>query len=247
MTYYDLHTPIMTPPLSCKLLIFEDDFAIRGMLVAYFTAQGATVVAAPDGKDALIRIQAERPEIIILDVVMPHQDGLTVLQQLRQVDTSTPVIMLTDRSGEDDKVTGLDFGADDYVTKPFSPKELLARVKVQVRRNSPNGESKNPPLTIGPVTITPAAREANLPDQARIPLTKTEFDLLHYLASRSLTVVTHGELLKEVLGYEPDTETKSLVMHIANIRRKLEIACPKALSIKAVAGVGYKLILGDLP
>lgn len=237
----------MTTPLSCKLLIFEDDPSIRDMLVAYFTAQGATVAAAPDGKDALTRIQMERPEIIILDVVMPYQDGLTVLQQLRQMDTCTPVIMLTERSGVDDKVTGLDFGADDYVTKPFSPKELLARVRVQVRRNSPNGERKSPPLTIGPVTITPAAREANLPDQTRIPLTKTEFDLFHYLASRSLTVVPHGELLKEVMGYEPDTETKSLVMHIANIRRKLETVCPKALSIKAVAGVGYKLIPGDRP
>ena len=232
---------------SYKVLLFEDDPVLRHMLVAFFTAQGMTMATAADGKNALARIQEEQPDLIILDVVMPYQDGLTVLRQLRQVDTGLPVIVLTERSGIDDKVTGLDFGADDYVTKPFSPKEPLARVKVQMRRHNTQAEQGNPPLTIGPITITPAAREATLADNSPIPLTKTEFDLLHYLAARAHAVVPHGELLKEVMGYEPDTETKSLVMHIANIRRKLDTACPKALSIKAVAGVGYKLVPGDSP
>ena len=232
---------------SYKLLLFEDDPALRHMLVAFFAAQGMTMTTAADGKDALVRIREERPDLLLLDVVMPYQDGLTVLQQVRAENTSLPVIMLTERSGIDDKVTGLDFGADDYVTKPFSPKELLARVKAQIRRSCNLVAPQNPPLTIGPITITPSAREATLADHTLLPLTKTEFDLFYYLAARAEAVISHGELLQQVLGYEPDTATKSLVMHIANIRRKLDLACPKALSIKAVAGIGYKLVQGESP
>ena len=234
----------MKSQLLCKLLLFEDDPAIRSMLVALFSAHGTTVAAAEDGKDALARIEAEKPDIILLDVIMPFQDGLTILQQLRERDTATPVIMLTEKNEVDDKVTGLDYGADDYMTKPFSPKELLARVKAQWRRAS--ADSRNClPLTIGQVAINPLSREVSLPDCTLVPLTKTEFDLLYYLGVKCEHVVSHGELLKEVMGYEPDTETKSLVMHVANIRRKLERTCPGALAIKSVAGVGYRLMTGD--
>ena len=235
----------MLTPHPCTLLLFEDDPFIRDMLVVFFTAQGMTVRAAADGRDALTRIRAEQPDLILLDVVLPYQDGFAILDQLRHAGIRTPVIMLTEKSGVDDKVTGLDHGADDYLTKPFSPAELLARIRVQLRRTAAAGEPAPQPLTVGPVTIDPAAREALLPDRSRIPLTKTEFDLLYHLAAKGRAVAPHGELLKEVLGYEPETETKSLVMHIANIRRKLDKACPHALTIRAVAGVGYKLVAGE--
>jgi DNA-binding response OmpR family regulator len=230
--------------LACTLLLFEDDPSIRGMLIAFFSAQGAKVVAVEDGRDAMARIEAAQPDLLLLDVIMPYRDGLSILQELRLRNSELPVIMLTEKSGEDDKVTGLEYGADDYMTKPFSPKELLARIRVQLRRNRPPSSLSDSSLLLGPIRIDPASREVGLPDGSLLPLTKTEFDLVLYLAARPTIVVAHGELLKEVLGYDPETETKSLVMHIANIRRKLEAACPLALTIKAVAGVGYKLIPG---
>ena len=234
----------MSTPHPYTLLLFEDDPFIRDMLVVFFTAQGLTVRAAADGRNALARIRAEQPDLILLDVVLPFQDGFTILDELRRAGITTPVILLTEKSGVDDKVTGLDYGADDYMTKPFSPKELLARVKAQWRRAS--ADSRNClPLTIGQVTINPISREVSLPDCTLVPLTKTEFDLLYYLGVKCEHVVSHGELLKEVMGYEPDTETKSLVMHVANIRRKLERTCPGALAIKSVAGVGYRLMTAD--
>jgi DNA-binding response OmpR family regulator len=126
----------MSTPHPCTLLLFEDDPFIRDMLAVFFTAQGMTVRAAADGRDALTRIRAEQPDLILLDVVLPYQDGFAILDQLRQANIRTPVIMLTEKGGVDDKITGLDHGADDYLTKPFSPAELLARIRVQLRRTA---------------------------------------------------------------------------------------------------------------
>ena len=236
---------VMSEQLNCTVLLFEDDPSIRTMLAAFFTAQGAQVIAAEDGRDAMARIEAAQPDILLLDVIMPYQDGLAILQELRARNTDLPVIMLTEKSGVDDKVTGLEHGADDYMTKPFSPKELLARVRAQLRRSRQSRPAEDQGLHIGPLHIDPRSREAKLPDGALLPLTKTEFDLLGHLAARPGAVITHAELLKEVMGYEPEVETKSLVMHIANIRRKIDRLCPLALTIKAVAGVGYKLVPGE--
>ncbi|NLB06306.1 MAG: response regulator transcription factor, partial [Desulfobulbaceae bacterium] len=130
----------MSTPHPYTLLLFEDDPFIRDMLVVFFTAQGLTVRAAADGRNALARIRAEQPDLILLDVVLPFQDGFTILDELRRAGIKTPVILLTEKSGVDDKVTGLDHGADDYLTKPFSPAELLARIRVQLRRTAANQE-----------------------------------------------------------------------------------------------------------
>lgn len=237
----------MSEPLACTLLIFEDDSAIRTMLTAFFTGLGARVETAADGSNALERINAVQPDILLLDVIMPVQDGLAILQSLRRVNTGLPVIMLTEKDGVEDKVTGLEYGADDYMTKPFSPKELLARVRAQLRRSRRAQSGNDPCLHIGAVHIDPSTREIRLSTGELLPLTKTEFDLLAYLAARVGAVLTHAELFREVLGYDPGVETKALVMHVANIRRKLDRHCPLALSIKAVAGVGYKLIPGETP
>ncbi|MDD2463159.1 MAG: response regulator transcription factor [Desulfobulbus sp.] len=235
----------MPEPLACTLLLFEDDPSIRTMLTAFFSGQGAKVEAAADGTGALERIRAVQPDILLLDVIMPVQDGLSILQSIRAIDPDLPVIMLTEKDGVDDKVTGLEYGADDYMTKPFSPKELLARVRAQLRRSRRVPPTADSCLQIGALCLDPAAREVRLAGGGLLPLTKTEFDLMAYLAARPGAVVSHAELLREVLGYDPEVETKAMVMHIANIRRKIDRYCPLALTIKAVSGVGYKLIPGE--
>lgn len=231
----------MTEKLDCKLLVFEDDPNIQTMLRTYFSNQGAEVVTADNGKDACQRISATQPDVILLDVVMPHQDGLSILNELRESAVETPVILLTDRNRVDDKVKGLELGADDYLTKPFSLRELLARIKAQLRRSAKRKKADTGSVHIGPLQIDTQAREILLDNEKKVALTKTEFDLFAYLATRQKTVITHRELLQEVLGYDPDIETKALVMHVANLRKKLESNSPNTIEIIAVPGVGYKL------
>ncbi len=182
------------------------------------------------------------PDIILLDVVMPYVDGLTILKQLRAKGSCIPTIMLTDKSSVDDKVMGLEFGADDYMTKPFSTKELLARVKSVLRRSEQkqDGDSQGV-INVGGVLIKPSEREVMADDGNSFPFTKTEFDLLYYLAERKYVVVSHADLLENVLGYKNYVETKALVLHVANIRKKMAKYELQNIMIKTVAGVGYKL------
>ncbi|MBM9510888.1 response regulator transcription factor [Desulfogranum marinum] len=231
----------MTEKLDCKLLVFEDDPNIQTMLRTYFRNQGAEVITADNGKDAYQRITATQPDVILLDVVMPHQDGLSILNEMRAAAVETPVIILTDRNRVDDKVKGLELGADDYLTKPFSLRELSARVKAQLRKSAKKEKTMAAGIHIGPLQIDTQAREISRDNGKKVMLTKTEFDLFAYLATRQKTVVTHRELLQEVLGYDPDIETKALVMHVANLRKKLESSSPNTIEILAVPGVGYKL------
>ncbi|WP_319547478.1 response regulator transcription factor [Desulfogranum marinum] len=231
----------MTEKLDCKLLVFEDDPNIQTMLRTYFRNQGAEVITADNGKDAYQRITATQPDVILLDVVMPHQDGLSILNEMRAAAVETPVIILTDRNRVDDKVKGLELGADDYLTKPFSLRELSARVKAQLRKSAKKEITMAAGIHIGPLQIDTQAREISRDNGKKVMLTKTEFDLFAYLATRQKTVVTHRELLQEVLGYDPDIETKALVMHVANLRKKLESSSPNTIEILAVPGVGYKL------
>ncbi|WP_028582975.1 response regulator transcription factor [Desulfogranum mediterraneum] len=236
----------MTDPHP-TLLVFEDDPAILNMLRRFLSSQGARVVTAAHGKDGLALIRATRPDLLLLDVIMPFKDGLSLLAELRGEDRDLPVILLTDRDRVEDKVKGLELGADDYLTKPFSLQELQARIRAQLRRSGAGQQRKTGAILVGPLTIDPAAREVQLGSGGSLALTKTEFELLTYLARQPNQVVTHGVLLQEVLGYAPDTETKALVMHIANLRRKLERHCPGGIQIVAVPGVGYRLTPGTAP
>lgn len=226
-----------------SILVAEDDSGIVTLLRSFFEHNGAAVWSEDSGKNVLDRVHSFKPNLIILDVVMPYVDGLTALSELRKNGITTPVIMLTDKSSVEDKVTGLDYGADDYMTKPFSTKELLARVKTVLRRASQvsQGDSSRT-IQVGTVEINPMAREINIVGGQRVEFTKTEFDLLHYLAQRKTEVVEHSSLLQEVLGYKGDVETKALVMHIANMRKKMAKISLSSIKIDTVAGVGYKLI-----
>ena len=226
-----------------SILVAEDDSGIVTLLRSFFEQNGATVCVEDSGKNVLERVDTFQPDIIILDVVMPYVDGLTALAKLRDSGIVTPVIMLTDKNTVDDKVTGLDYGADDYMTKPFSTRELLARVKTVLRRSSLlTQEDGGKVIRVGAVEINPMAREIDVIDGLPLQLTKTEFDLLYYLATKKSEVVEHSALLHDVLGYKGDVETKALVMHIANMRKKMAKISLNSIKIETVAGVGYKLI-----
>ncbi len=229
----------------CKILIFEDDAAIRSMLADFFSGQGAVVTTFEDGKDSLERIRREEPDLIVLDVVMPIQNGLTVLRQLRASGGLVPVLMLTEKDTVDDKVTGLELGADDYLPKPFDPRELLARARVLLRRAQQDMKLKQtarPALQLDRLRIDPVKREVTVRGVGPVALTKTEFDLLLDLADHAGSIRTYGQLMREVLGYDPEVESRALSMHIANIRRKFEeIGVDKAIRIRTVVGVGYVL------
>ncbi|PIE72453.1 MAG: DNA-binding response regulator [Deltaproteobacteria bacterium] len=226
-----------------SILVAEDDAGIAELLRSFFEQNGASVWVEYSGRDVMARTQEMQPDIVILDVVMPYLDGLTVLSQIRKNGIRTPAIMLTDNRTVDDKVAGLDTGADDYMTKPFSPKELLARVKALLRRRDLQTNAEElAVIRIGTITIDPLAREIRNDDGAFVPFTKTEFDLLYYLAQRKARVVEHTALLEEILGYKGDIETKALVMHIANMRRKMAKMSLDTVKIETVAGVGYKLL-----
>lgn len=226
-----------------SVLVAEDDTGIINLLRSFFEQNGATILIEESGKHILERVNTFLPDIVILDIVMPYVDGLTALAQLRDSGNTTPVIMLTDQGTIDDKVTGLDRGADDYMTKPFSTKELLARVKTVLRRvtDAKNG-GLDEKITIGTLEVNPLAREIQIVGGPIVQFTKTEFDLLYYLAQKKSQVVEHGSLLHDVLGYKSDVETKALVMHIANMRKKMAKLSLNSVKIETVAGVGYKLI-----
>ncbi len=226
-----------------KIFLVEDDPGILNLLKTFFLGHGAMVEVERDGKNVVRRVGEIRPDILILDVILPYVDGFTILKNMREQGIKTPTIMLTDKSTVDDKVKGLDFGADDYMTKPFSTKELLARTENLFRRsavaeNNIDGEI----IPIGPLQILPESREIRVNDGKILRLTKTEFDLLCFLARKSEKVVSHATLLKEVLGYRGDIETKALVMHIANMRKKFSKIGLTDIKIETVAGVGYKLV-----
>lgn len=237
----------MNGQLSCKILIFEDDPSILDMLTDFFEDQGATVISSSDGGEALPLVQSSNPDIILLDVVLPNQDGFTIVSKLRSATLMIPVILMTEKSSIDDRVLGLDSGADDYVCKPFSPKELLARVKAQLRRNTPvASESSTSTLQFNDLRIDLATREVVLHDLV-VPLTKTEFDLLAYLAGKYPEVITHSELYVQVLGYNAEAETKAITMHIMNLRKKFRKHAIEDIEITAVPGVGYKFALQAKP
>lgn len=224
------------------ILVAEDDEGILSLLKTFFDTHGATVHAEENGKDVLEHIALFRPDIVLLDVVMPYVDGFTLLAALREGGDTTPVIMLTDKSAISDKVKGLDCGADDYMAKPFSTRELLSRVKSLLRRaekKSVADDSGQPGF--GNLRINELSREILVDDTTPLRLTKTEFDLLSYLVERKATVASHTDLLNDVLGYKNPVETKALVMHVANIRKKMASAGVVGGKIETVAGVGYMI------
>ena len=214
------------------VLVVEDERAISDLLRLYLTREGYGVHVEADGRRGLSAARSLHPVAIILDVGLPEMDGTAVCQALRADGDWTPIIFCTARDDEIDRVLGLEMGGDDYVTKPFSPRELVARVKSVVRRASVPVDSGT--LTLGQVTLDRAARRVTA-DGTEISLTATEFDLLEHLMARPGRILSREQLLSEVWGYAAVVGTRTVDVHVAQVRAKLGDASP----IRTVRGVGY--------
>lgn len=228
-----------------RILIIEDDISILSGLKDVLTFKSYEVLTAEDGEMGYAAILEEKPDLIILDIMIPKIDGFTLCRKLRAEGNSTPLLMLTAKGEEPDKIHGLDIGADDYVTKPFSLPELLARVRALLRR-TPERAPKGPPdsLKIGDVSLNFKKYEAHKGDEA-INLSPKEFGILGYLASRAGEVVTRDELLDEVWGYDLYPTTRTVDNHVAQLRSKIEKNPADPRYLVTVHGIGYKLVLDE--
>ena len=221
-----------------KVLIVDDEQNIRSLLAYSLEKAGFEVLQAADGLTAMELVDEKRPDLVVLDVMMPGMDGHEVLMRLRAAnDTSRmPVIMLTARSADADKVYGLEMGADDYMSKPFSVNELMARVRALLRRASQPASESGEELAIGPLRIDKAGRRALLPEGEAV-LTLKEYDLLLYLAEHPGMAFTREKLLGEVWGYDYYGDMRTVDVHITHLRGKLG---PASSMIETVRGVGYR-------
>jgi DNA-binding response OmpR family regulator len=227
------------PADESKILVVDDEQSIVDLLAYNLRRSGYRVVEARDGREALRLAQLERPDLIILDLMLPGMDGLDVCRALRR-EGSVPIIMLTARDEEVDRVVGLELGADDYVTKPFSVRELVARVKAVLRRVTPDGSGGSDLYRLGSLEIDVLAREARLGSNS-LPLTRLEFDLLEVLARHVGQVLGRDQLLDLVWGYDYYGDTRAVDSAVKRLRAKLAQAGGDPGIISTVRGVGYRL------
>ena len=215
-----------------KILIVDDEPQIVEICSDYLKAAGYETVTASNGAQGLSLARREKPDLVVLDLMMPEMDGLDVCREIRR-ESNVPIIMLTARVEETDKLIGLELGADDYITKPFSPRELVARVRVVLRRVTSTPESDV--IRVGEVELDRAHYEVHLPDKI-IPLTSTEFEILAALMSQPGRIFSRAQLLTATHGITFESLERAIDSHIRNLRRKLE---PAEL-IVTVHGIGYK-------
>lgn len=224
-----------------KVLVVDDDVKTVELVRLYLDRDGYQVLTAYDGVEALRLARESRPDLIVLDLMLPDIDGLEVCRTLRH-ESAVPVIMLTARTTDQDKLTGLDLGADDYVTKPFSPKELAARVRAVLRRLP--GERKPAEIKSGELSMDFTKHEAWLAGKL-LNLTSVEFKLLGILAKEPGRVFSRSSLIEEALGYDFEGFDRTIDVHILNLRRKLEPDPSHPMYIKTIYGVGYKFVGGE--
>jgi two-component system alkaline phosphatase synthesis response regulator PhoP len=220
-----------------KILVVEDELKIARLVRDYLHQAGFAVIEASDGASALLLARSEKPDMVVLDLGLPEMDGLDVTRRLRQ-SSSVPIIMLTARSEESDRIVGLELGADDYIVKPFSPKELVARIRAVLRRADATlggGEL----IRAGAVTIDRPKMRVTVGDD-EVDLTATEFELLVTLARHPGRIYTRAQLLDALHGISFESYERSVDAHIKNIRRKIEADPRRPQLLLTVYGVGYK-------
>ena len=227
------------PERRPHVLIVDDDAELRAMLMEYLTREQFDVDAAGDGVAALRWLERQRPDIVLLDVTMPGANGFEVLQRLRS-DSPIPVLMLTARDEDVDRILGLELGADDYLTKPFNARELLARINAILRRTRSGAAATPEVLRVGPLVLETGRHEARVDDNA-IALTDAEFRVLEVLVRNAGRVVSRGELTRRALGRRLVGLDRSIDTHVSNLRRKLGGEVEAATPIRGVRGAGYML------
>lgn len=224
--------------MSDLVMVIEDEKEIRDLVRYNLEREGFRVSAAGDGDTGLDQLFAERPDMLVLDLMLPGKNGLEILRELRSEATTRelPVLVLTARGAEMDKLLGFEHGADDYLTKPFSPRELIARVRALLRRSRP---SRDPAaLEFGELRIDPLAREVRMAG-SELVLTPREYDLIVFFVQNSGRVLTRDELLRKVWGYDYIGDTRTVDVHVRRLRMKLG---EQNRLIETVTGVGYKFI-----
>ncbi len=223
-----------------RVLVVDDEPMVRDVLARYLAKEGFAVDTAEDGEAALVLFERSPPDLVLLDLMLPRIDGLEVFRRMRAAGPAA-VIMLTARGEETDRVVGLELGADDYVTKPFSPREVVARVRAVLRRVRGEGRAPAVPrtLTYGDLEIDGRRREVRLADRPA-KLTRKEFDLLHFLASQPGTTFTRSQLLEAVWDFAWDGDTATVTVHVRRLREKIEADAGNPRHLVTVWGVGYR-------
>ncbi len=216
------------------VLVVEDESAIADVVEMYLTQGGFNVRLATTGAEARRQFDDPTIDVVLLDLMLPDADGVDLFREIRSR-SSVPVIMVTARDAEADRVLGLELGADDYVTKPFSPRELVARVRTVLRRGQATTPAAAERVVSGGFEIDMRARDVSMDGNA-VDLTRKEFDLLAHLVTTPGRVFTRAQLLQAVWGYPDDIDTRTVDVHVAQLRRKLGPKCP----VKTIRGVGYK-------
>lgn len=230
-----------------NILVVDDERTIREVVRRYLELEGFRVSEAETGPQALSILQDSQPDLIVLDIMLPGVDGFSITRRLRspsddnllRADGDIPIILLTARGNEVDRVAGLELGADDYVTKPFSPRELVARVKTVLRRSSPPEIESENPLEYAGLLVDPRSRSVSVHGRA-VSLTAKEFDLLWFLLRHPRQVFRREQLLNNVWGYEFYGDESTVTVHVRRLREKLEPNPSKPKYVQTVWGVGYK-------
>ncbi|WP_069650175.1 response regulator transcription factor [Caloranaerobacter ferrireducens] len=225
-----------------RILVVDDEEHIIELIRFNLETNGYYVIAANDGNEALKKVKEEKPDLVILDLMLPSIDGIEICKILRK-DKETeklPIIMLTAKSEEIDMILGLEIGADDYITKPFSVRELLARIKAVLRRTQQRQERRENVIKIGDITIDVEKHEVTKKGK-KIDLTLKEFELLRILSEKRGNVLTRNYLLDEIWGYDYFGDTRTVDVHIRHLRRKIEDDDKNPQYIQTIRGIGYKM------
>jgi len=225
--------------MSELILLVDDEVSIIQLAQLYLEREGFRIISAGDGQAALDMVASQRPALVVLDVMLPKLDGFEVCRQLRAKDDNVAVLMLTARDDDIDKIIGLELGADDYLTKPFNPRELVARVKAILRRDARASQPASVALHLGDLSIDPASRET-IVNGNPLKLRTKEFDLLLTLAEHRGRVLSREKLLELAWGFDFYGQTRTVDVHIAHLRKKIAAS---DLKIETVTGIGYKLVV----